>query len=108
MTIKPPILTHTGKQVLYDGTHFADAATEFGAEQIVAGVTAHLSAEPMPMLTFGEAEAVGRRLHDHWAKMTTDEPPMLPDDLGWADLVQLVAREARGLVRARREKIDGC
>lgn len=43
MTIKPPILTHTGKQVLYDGAHFADAATEFGAEQIVSSMSARAS-----------------------------------------------------------------
>jgi hypothetical protein len=106
MTLKPPVITSMGKQVLYDGVHFADAATPHGAELIAAGVAAHLSAEPMPMLTFTEADRVGHMLHEHWEKMA-DEAPMLPDDLGWADIVQFVAREARGLVRERQRKAHG-
>ena len=43
MTLQPPIISRTGKQVLYDGVHFADAATEFAAEQIVAGMRARAS-----------------------------------------------------------------
>jgi hypothetical protein len=106
MTLNPPTLTSYGKEVFYDGAHFADAATEFGAEQIAAAVTAHLSAEPMPLLTFAEAEAVGQKLHAHWTKMAPDLP-LTADDMAFADLVQLVAREARAIVRERREKADG-
>jgi len=43
MTLPPPVITRTGKQVLYDGRHFADAATEFAAEKIVAGMRARTS-----------------------------------------------------------------
>lgn len=105
MTMQPPVLTHAGKQVFYDGAHFADAATEFAAEQIVAGVTAHLSSEPMPMLTFAEAEVVGQKLHAHWTKMAP-ALPLTADDMALADIVQLVAREARALVRERREGLQ--
>ena len=101
-----PALTHAGKQVFCDGQHFADAASEAVARQIVAGVTAHLAAEPMPLLTFAEAEAVGQKLHDHWKKMAPDLP-LTADDMALADIVQFVAREARGLVRERRERVDG-
>jgi hypothetical protein len=38
MTMQPPVITVQGKQVLFDGKHFADAATETGAEMIVAAM----------------------------------------------------------------------
>jgi hypothetical protein len=39
MTLKPPTITNSGKQVLLDGVHFADAATVYGAERIVAAMS---------------------------------------------------------------------
>jgi hypothetical protein len=57
-------------------------------------------AAPMPLLAFDEAEQVGRALHDHWVKMA-GEAPMGADDMGWADVVQFVARKAREIADER-------
>lgn len=59
-------------------------------------------AETIPALSFADAEAVGEALHDHWQKMT-GSAPIARGDLAWADLVQFVARTARGVAASRRE-----
>ena len=56
--------------------------------------------EPVPLLAFEEAEKVGRALHDHWVKMA-GEAPMPAEDMGWADMVQFVARKAREIANER-------
>lgn len=56
--------------------------------------------EPMPRLTYDEAQSVGQALHDHWRKMV-GETPIQRDSLAWADLVQFVARKARERVAER-------
>ena len=58
--------------------------------------------EPMPLLTFSDAEAVGAALHDHWQKMT-GSAPIERGDLAWADMVQFVARTARARAAERQE-----
>jgi hypothetical protein len=61
---------------------------------------------PAPLVTFAEAEEIGRRLHDRWAKMT-GQAPLARDDLGWADITQFLLRTARDVVDARAEKETG-
>jgi hypothetical protein len=59
-----------------------------------------MSLEPMPALTFDEAEAVGAELYDHLVRWT-GASPFARGDLGLADTVQFVARKARERVRQR-------
>jgi hypothetical protein len=58
-----------------------------------------------PLLSFTDAETIGIALHDRWEKMT-GEPPLTRDDLGWADVVQFIIREARAIDAAKREVRD--
>ncbi len=51
-----------------------------------------------PLVSFDQAETIGRRLHDHWLKMNDGTAPMSADNLGWADVVQFVVREARAII----------
>jgi len=60
-----------------------------------------MSLEPMPALTFDEAEAVGAELHDHLVRLTGTSP-FDRGDLGLADTVQFVARKARERVAERK------
>lgn len=62
-----------------------------------AGATA-----PVPSLSFGEAEAIGVACFDRWEKMAGDTPPLGRDDLGWADLVQLVWRRGTAALALRQ------
>lgn len=57
-------------------------------------------AEPMASIAFHEAETVGQRLYDYWAKMGF-VPPFPREDMVWGDIVQRVAFEARAVVRER-------
>jgi predicted protein tyrosine phosphatase len=61
--------------------------------------------EPVPLLTFNEAEEVGAALHDHWTKMV-GSAPIERGNLAWADFVQFVARTARARVAKRKEALD--
>jgi hypothetical protein len=56
--------------------------------------------KPAPLVTFAEAEEIGRQLHDRWEKMT-GAAPLTRDDLGWADLIQFTLRTARDVVDGR-------
>lgn len=58
-------------------------------------------ADPVHLLKFPEAEALGVECHDRMVAMGV--PPVLErDDLGWADLVQFVLRRARDIADAKR------
>lgn len=59
-----------------------------------------MTPESMLTLTYDEAQTVGQALHDHWTKMI-GATPMERDSMGWADLVQFVARKARERVAER-------
>jgi len=63
-----------------------------------------MSLDPMPALTFAEAEAVGEALHDHLVKMT-GASPFKPGDLALADTVQFIARKARERVAQRQTAV---
>jgi hypothetical protein len=54
------------------------------------------------LLTFSQAEALGREIHDHWEKMA-GSAPLSRDDCGWADIVQLVIRRARDMAQREAE-----
>lgn len=57
--------------------------------------------DPVHLLKFPEAEALGVECHDRMVAMGV--PPVLKrDDLGWADLVQFVLRRARDIADAKR------
>jgi hypothetical protein len=64
-----------------------------------------MTLDPMPALTFDEAQQVGAALHDHLV-LLTGQSPFEPGDLGLADTVQFIARKARERV-AQREMDDG-
>lgn len=53
-------------------------------------------APEIPLITFGQAEVVGRALHDRWEKMT-GRAPLDVEDMAWADLVQFVLRTAKNI-----------
>lgn len=53
-----------------------------------------------PLLTFAEAEAVGRKLQARWEAMA-GTTPLPADDLAWADIVQFVLRKARDVADER-------
>lgn len=57
-------------------------------------------ADRPPLITFGEAEAIGHALHDHWEKMGAT-PPLDRQDMAWGDIVQFVLRKASEAVLAR-------
>lgn len=58
-------------------------------------------ADPVHLLKFPEAEALGVECHDRMVAMGL--PPVLKrDDLGWADLVQFVLRRARDIADAKQ------
>lgn len=59
--------------------------------------------EPIPILTYADAECLGEALHDHMVRMT-GTCPFKPGDLGLADTVQFLAFKARERV-AERERI---
>jgi hypothetical protein len=90
----------TGKQVLCEGRHFCDAVTEEAAAKTATVLNAYVEASP---LSFGEAERVGQRLHDHWEKMA-GAAPLARDDTGWGDVVQQTMRFARDEI-ARRDMV---
>lgn len=46
-------------------------------------------------ISYGQAEAIGRELHDRWATMSGKEPPLSREDMAWGDVVQFVIRTAR-------------
>lgn len=51
--------------------------------------------ERPPLLSFANAETVGRELHDRWQLLAGGEPPFSRDDLAWSDIAQFVVRRAR-------------
>ncbi len=53
------------------------------------------------LLSFSEAEALGQELHDRWALMAGDAPPLRRDDYGWGDVVQFIVRRSREIATAR-------
>lgn len=55
----------------------------------------------VPLLTFSQAEYVGRMLHDRWENMT-GKAPLEADDMAWGDIVQFVVRQARDVKGAVR------
>ena len=48
----------------------------------------------VPLITFDEAQEVGRELHDHWHALA-GSVPFPPDAMAWPDIVQFVLRKAR-------------
>ena len=89
--------TTFGKQILCNGQHFGETASEESAAKVAAILNAYVEASP---ISFGEAEAVGQRLHDHWEKMA-GEAPLSRNDTGWGDIVQQVMRFTRDAIAGR-------
>lgn len=56
--------------------------------------------QPVPVLTYDEAESVGEALHDHLLRLT-GMCPFPKGDLGLADTVQYITHRARELAEAR-------
>lgn len=78
-----------GKQVLKDGEHMADAVSEGAAREIVEALNGS------PLIRFGEAEAIGREVHDRWEKLAPGNVPLSRDDMAWGDIVQFIIRMAQ-------------